>query len=85
MVCREYPIHSLQNQPLCYVKDLVLEDCEMEGCDLSFERSSVEADIKGHIDSIKNPISGHVTADTIGEIILEEDIVTIGECRITTR
>lgn len=69
-------------QPLCYCKGLILEDCTMEGCDLSFERSEVEADVKGHIDSVKNPISGHITADSIGEIILEEDIVTPGACII---
>ncbi len=72
-------------QPLCYVKGLVMEDCEMEGCDLSFERSEVEAVIKGHIHSVKNPISGSITADSIGEIILEEEIAVPGKCVITTR
>ena len=71
-------------QPLCYVKGLVLEDCEMIDCDLSFERSEVEATVHGHIDSVKNPISGHIIADSIGEIILEEDIVEIGACKIQT-
>lgn len=70
-------------QPLCYCKGLVLEDCEMEGCDLSFERSEVVANVKGHIDSVKNPITGSVHADSIGEIILEEEIVTPGKCKIT--
>lgn len=69
-------------QPLCYVKGLVLEDCEMESCDLSFERSEVVAAINGRIDSVKNPISGSITADEIGEIIIEEDIVTPGACVI---
>lgn len=69
-------------QPLCYVKDLVLEDCEMEGCDLSFERSHVRATIKGHIDSIKNPLSGSITADSVGELILEEEIAVPGACTI---
>jgi len=72
-------------QPLCYVKGLVLEDCEMEGCDLSFERSQVDAKVKGHIDSVKNPISGSITADSIGEVIIEEDIVVPGNCVITTK
>lgn len=72
-------------QPLCYVKGLVLENCEMEACDLSFERSEVEATVKGHIDSVKNPITGSITADSIGEIILEEEIVTLGACVIKTR
>ena len=72
-------------QPLCYCKGLILEDCEMEGCDLSFERSEVNATINGHVDSVKNPISGSVTADSIGEIILEEEIVVPGACTITQR
>ncbi|MCR5112077.1 MAG: DUF3737 family protein [Ruminococcus sp.] len=71
-------------QPLCYCKDLKLIDCEMTDCDLSFEYSDVEADIKGHIDSVKNPRSGSITADSIGEIIHEAPIM---ECnaRITER
>lgn len=72
-------------QPLCYCKGLVLEDCEMEACDLSFERSEVTATVKGHIDSVKNPIVGSITADSIGEIILEDEIVTPGKCVITTK
>lgn len=71
-------------QPLCYCKGLVLEDCTMEACDLSFERSEVNATVKGHIDSVKNPIAGSITADSIGEVILEEEIVTPGRCVIKT-
>ncbi len=32
-------------QPLCYCKNLKLIDCEMEGTDLAFEKSEVQADI----------------------------------------
>lgn len=72
-------------QPLCYCKGLVLEDCEMEGCDLSFERSEVNAVIRGHIDSVKNPVAGSISADSIGELLLEEEIVTPGACAIRTK
>lgn len=58
-------------QPLCYAKGLVLEDCEMTDCDLSFEKSDVIADVKGEITSVKNPASGKIRADSIGEIIIE--------------
>jgi len=58
-------------QPLCYAKGLVLEGCEMEDCDLSFEKSDVRARINGKIDSVKNPLSGFIHADEIGEIILD--------------
>jgi len=62
-------------QPLCYCKNLTLIDCTMEDTDLSFEYSDVEADVQGHIVSVKNPKSGHITAGSIGEIVLEESIM----------
>ena len=62
-------------QPFCYCKNLVLENCTMEGCDLSFERSTVNATIKGKIDSVKNPLGGKIRADEIGEVILERDLL----------
>ena len=62
-------------QPLCYCKGLKLIDCEMTDCDLSFEYSDVDADIRGHIDSVKNPASGRICADSIGEIIKEDSVM----------
>ena len=47
----------------------------MEGCDLSFERSTVTATIKGKIDSVKNPLGGKIRADEIGEIIMERELL----------
>ena len=70
-------------QPLCYCKGLVLEDCIMEGTDLSFEKSEVRATVKGNIISVKNPVSGYVRADSIGEIILDDDHKDISTCEIT--
>ena len=60
-------------QPLCYCRGLVLEDCQMEDTDLSFEKSEVEAKIIGNIVSVKNPVRGHIYADSIGEVILRGD------------
>ena len=62
-------------QPLCYCKNLKLIHCEMENTDLSFEYSEVEADIIGHIESIKNPKSGTIIADSVGEIIREQSVM----------
>ena len=56
-------------QPLCYCKNLRLINCTTDGCDLAFEYSDVEATIDGHIVSVKNPKSGSVTADSVGEVI----------------
>ena len=72
-------------QPLCYCKDLTLIDCEMVGCDLSFENSTVEATIKGHVDSIKSPASGRIVADSVGEIVYERAPVDGQGCRIVIR
>lgn len=73
-------------QPLCYCKGLVLEDCETEGCDLSFERSEVTALIKGEIESIKNPAPNSViTAEKIGEIILEKEFCDPDKITIHTK
>lgn len=62
-------------QPLCYCKNLKLINCTMENSDLSFEYSDVEADIKGHIESVKNPKSGTITADSVGDIIMEDAVI----------
>ncbi len=69
-------------QPLCYCKNLKLIDCETEGCDFSFEYSQVEAKIKGGIVSVKNPLSGSIVADSIGEIIYTEDSKVKCDCHI---
>lgn len=63
--------HIVGTQPLCYCKGLVLEDCTMEGTDLSFERSQVQAAVRGRIEGVKNPLSGRISADEIGELLLE--------------
>ena len=71
-------------QPLCYCKDLKLIDCTMEDTDLSFEYSDVQATVKGHIHSVKNPRSGQITADSVGEVIMEDAVM---ECtgKVTIR
>lgn len=71
-------------QPLCYCKNLRLSNCETEGCDLSFEYSDVIAEINGSIVSVKNPKSGIIVADSVGEIITDDPVM---ECvgKVITR
>ncbi len=76
--------HIIGTQPLCYCEDLTLINCTMEGTDLSFEYSSVRAEIKGEILSVKNPKSGRIVADRIGEII-REGAVMATDCEIVVR
>ena len=69
-------------QPLCYCKNLTLIDCEMVGCDLSFENSTVNATVKGHVDSIKSPAAGRIEVDSVGEIVYERAPVDGHGCEI---
>lgn len=73
-------------QPLCYAENLVLENCTFaEDCDLAFEYSSVHATIVGGIRSVKNPRTGSIVADEIGEIIIDKNIKAPADCVIKTR
>ena len=72
-------------QPFCYCKNLVLENCTMENCDLSFEKSSVNVSVNGKIDSIKNPLSGKIIADEICNVIMEPGIVNPSLTQIIKR
>lgn len=73
-------------QPLCYASDLVMENCTFDpDADLAFEYSSVNADLRGYITSVKNPRTGRIEADSIGEIILDANIKVPGDCEIICR
>ena len=73
------------NQGLCYMDGVVLENCRLKNTDLAFEYSKVRADIASHVDSVKNPISGRIVADSIGEIIHEDNAVSVKKTKIIER
>lgn len=73
------------NQGLCYMDGVVMENCRLVRTDLAFEYSSVDADIRSHIDSVKNPTSGRILADSIGEVIHDPDYVDTSKTKIETR
>ena len=62
-------------QPLCYCKGLKLINCTMVDTDLSFEYSEVNAEIKGNVISVKNPKSGKIILDSVGEIIRDDPVM----------
>ena len=66
-------LESLQG--LCYIENLVLENCRLKNTTLAFEYSTVDADIDGGVDSILNPSGGRICADFIGELKIERDRV----------
>ena len=78
--------HISGTQPLCYCDDLVLEDCTFApDADLAFESSSVQADIRGRVTSVKNPRTGKIVSDGYNDIILDSNIKSPGDCQILTR
>ena len=95
--CKNVEIHHSKNvrlvnchlageQLLCYADNLVLENCTFDkACDRVFEYATVQADIRGHIENIKNPTSGHIVADSIGSITLNEYVREPNNCIIETR
>lgn len=72
-------------QPFCYCKNLVLQNCTLEDCDLAFERSTVQADVQGKIDSIKNPLGGKICAGAIGQVIMEDSVADRSKTQIIIR
>lgn len=78
--------HITGEQPLCYAHDLVLENCTFgPDCDRAFEYSTLQADIRGSITNIKNPVSGRIVADGIGSVTIDENIKAPADCIITLR
>ena len=74
-----------ETQPLCYAQNLVLRNCQMApNADLAFEYSEVDAEIDGNITSVKNPTSGRIVANSIGQIIIDENIKAPANCHIET-
>ena len=74
--------HIAGEQPLCYAHNLVLENCTF---DPACEFSTLHADIKGLMPSIKNPTSGIIIADQLGEIVLDGGAKAPANCVIKKR
>ena len=73
-------------QLLCYADNLILENCTFDkACDRVFEYSVVHADIRGHIENIKNPTGGRIVADSIGSITLDQYVRKPNDCEIEVR
>lgn len=78
--------HICGTQPLCYCRGLILENCTFgPDADLAFEESEVRAGIRGSVVSIKNPTSGKITVDSVGEIIIDEYRKAPADCIIEVR
>ncbi len=76
-------IESLQG--LCYIENLKMINCKLINTTLAFEYSTVDAQIDSHIDSVFNPTSGKISAESIGELIVERDKVDPSKTLITCK
>ena len=76
-------VESLQG--MCYIENLVMKNCKLINTTLAFEYSSVDADIVGKIDSVINPSSGVIRAESIDELIIEPDKIDPSKTKIICR
>ncbi|MBQ0064774.1 MAG: DUF3737 family protein [Firmicutes bacterium] len=64
------------NQGLNYMDNVEMINCTLIHTDLAFEFvSNLNAKINSHIDSVKNPISGQLECESIGELIMDPDLI----------
>ncbi len=59
-----------------------MKNCKLLNTTLAFEYSTVDAEITGKIDSVMNPSSGVIRADSIDELIVEADKVDPSKTKI---
>ena len=75
--------HITGEQPLCYCENLYMEDCTMgEDAVLAFEYSSINATVRGHVPSIKNPTTGKISVQSVGELIFDNNQRQPADCQI---
>lgn len=67
---------------MCYIENLVMKNCKLVNTTLAFEYSTVDVEIQGGIDSVINPTSGVIRADSIGTLIMEPERVNPADTEI---
>lgn len=74
------------HQGFCYMKNVTLINCKIEESDLIFELcENIEADVDSDLDSVKNPISGHIKARSVKELILDPNMIDPKRTKIEVR
>ena len=73
-------------QGMCYIDNIKMINCKLLNTNLCFELcKDIDATIDSNIDSVKNPISGKITANKIGEIILDKEMIDPSKTIIETK
>lgn len=74
-------VESLQG--MCYIDNLVMKNCKFINTTLAFEYSTnIDVTIDGEVNSVTNPSSGVIKADSIGELIIQKDYVDESKTQI---
>ena len=74
------------HQGLCYIDGLKLINCKLVNTDLCFEYcSNIDAQIISHVDSIKNPYSGKIEVESVGELIIDDNFVDPKKTKINVK
>ena len=74
------------HQGLCYIEGLKLINCKLVNTDLCFEYcSNIDAQIVSHVDSIKNPYSGKIEVESVGELIMDEKFIDPKKTKINVK
>ncbi len=73
------------DQGFCYIDHLVMRNCRLLRTDLAFEYcSNIDAEVCSRIESVKNPISGQIHADSIGQLIMDPSKIDPTKTKIVT-
>lgn len=59
------------NQGMCYMDGVKMVGCKLVNTDLAFEYSDCDAEILSSVLSVKNPLGGRISAESIDEIIID--------------
>ncbi|MDR0948878.1 MAG: DUF3737 family protein [Lachnospiraceae bacterium] len=64
------------HQGFCYIENLILRNCRLLTTDLAFEYCrELDVHVSSPIGSVKNPISGVIRAQAIGEVIFDDPAI----------
>lgn len=74
------------HQGFCYIENLTMENVELLDTDLAFEYcKNIKATLKGHFQSIKNPLSGHIVAESYDEYIQDDSSIDFSKVVVEKR
>lgn len=74
------------HQGFCYMKNIKLINCEISNTDLAFEYcENIDADIKGELLSLKNPLSGKLVVEHLGAYIKDDPEIDFSKTSVEVK